>query len=102
MASSALSMSTVVTLGAATFLLPPNSPAAAAAAVPSRPVAPASTAATASPQSASTVKLGPSKGTVALLSAAPAVAKGTGPVRNATSIDFNLSDRVQAGINVGS
>ena len=101
MASSALTLSTVLTLGVATFLVPPDS-SAAAAAPPRRPASPARTAASASPQSGAAVALGPSTGTVALLAAAPTVAKGTGPVRNATTIDFTLGDRVKVSINVGS
>ncbi|MEU1589907.1 RHS repeat-associated core domain-containing protein [Micromonospora sp. NPDC005710] len=34
--------------------------------------------------------------------AAPSVPKGTGPVRNGTFLDFSLTDRLQAKVNVGS
>ncbi|MEU7945043.1 RHS repeat-associated core domain-containing protein [Micromonospora taraxaci] len=34
--------------------------------------------------------------------AAPSVPKGTGPVRNGTTLSFSLSDRLQAKVNVGS
>jgi YD repeat-containing protein len=46
--------------------------------------------------------LTPSRASLALLSSAPSVPVGTGPVPGGTFLTFNLTDRLRAQVNVGS
>ena len=97
---SALSITTVVLAGAAVATATPAPAAPAPKPAPKPPTAPAE--AKASPRSAKTVRLTPTATPVTTLAAAPSVAKGTGPARNATFVSLSLSDTLTAEINVGS
>jgi RHS repeat-associated protein len=56
----------------------------------------------ASTDSAPRILLSASTAPVAVLAGAPSVPKGTGPVRNGTFLTFQLADRLDAQVNVGS
>ncbi|WP_433269244.1 RHS repeat-associated core domain-containing protein [Micromonospora vinacea] len=100
MRSTAVRMGVALAVTASSVLVAMPTQAAPAAATSARTAA----APVVSPRSGSNVwlfKAGAAPA-VAAAAAAPSVPKGTGPVRNGTFLDFSLTDRLQAKVNVGS